>query len=75
MLHAFPENAQWLWSNQDGVVIRDIITYTSEINSKMMKSSTGKDNLPEMDDKVIDVNDPKIKEQLDRVKRKLKRQY
>lgn len=57
----------------DGVSIRDIIKYTSEINKKVLANNNP--NQTEMEDKVIDPNDPKIKAQLDRVKQKLNRRY
>lgn len=67
MLHSFPDNAVWIWENLDTENIKNIFKFTNEINAQLL----GK-NRPDEDDQVtIDVNDPKIKSQLDNVKKKL----
>lgn len=67
MLHSFPDNAIWIWENLDAENIKNIFKFTNEINSKIL----GKDTSETDDQVTIDVNDPKIKSQLDNVKRKL----
>lgn len=67
MLHSFPNNAVWIWENLDAENIKNIFKFTNEINAQLL----GKD-LPDEEEQVtIDVNDPKIKSQLDNVKKKL----
>ena len=49
-----------------------MIEFTSEINKKILEPP---EKQSKMDDKVIDLEDPDIKAQLDKVKQKLNRRY
>lgn len=70
MLHAFPEQAKWLWQEFSSADIQHIVKFTAELNKKSLEKGN---KYPEIEDKIIDVTDPDIKSQLDKAKAKLNR--
>ena len=67
MFHAFPDNAVWIWHNLDTENIKNIFKFTNEINAQIL----GKDISTEDENSTIDMSDPRIKSQIDKVKEKL----